>query len=174
MPPESRGTPRAPGCAAAPRTQPKLGRAGTMTRKLPSPPEGTGLLPLPLAGEGRGEGLPALASVLRNCAPIAVAVSGGVDSLTLATLAHRELGERAAMYHAVSPAVPAEATARTKALAAAEGWALHVIEAGEFADPDYRRNPASRCFFCKTNLYAAITTRTDRRIVSGTNLDDLG
>jgi len=114
-----------------------------------------------------------LAFVLRACGRVAVAVSGGVDSLTLATLAHRELREAARMYHAVSPAVPVEATARTKRLAQAEGWSLHVIDAGEFADPDYRRNPANRCFFCKTNLYSAIAASTDRQILSGTNLDDL-
>lgn len=115
-----------------------------------------------------------LAGVLRGCGRVAVAVSGGVDSLTLATLAHRELREAARMYHAVSPAVPEEATARTQRLGRAEGWALDIIDAGEFADPDYRRNPANRCFFCKTNLYGAIAAVTDRQILSGTNLDDLG
>ncbi len=118
--------------------------------------------------------LQALRTTLRGFERVAVAVSGGVDSLTLATFAHRELGGAVAMYHAVSPAVPEEATARTEDLAAAEGWALHVIDAGEFADPDYRRNPTNRCFFCKTNLYAAIAANTAHQTVSGTNLDDLG
>lgn len=118
--------------------------------------------------------LRALASVLRGFERVAVAVSGGVDSLTLATLAHRELGEAAYMYHAVSPAVPLEATERTRELAGGEGWQLRVIDAGEFADPDYRRNPSNRCFFCKTNLYGAIAAQTPNQIVSGTNLDDLG
>lgn len=116
----------------------------------------------------------ALASALTGFDSVAVAVSGGVDSLTLATFAHRVMGGSVCMYHAVSPAVPEEATERTKELAADEGWALHVIDAGEFSDPDYRRNPANRCFFCKTNLYGAIATHTTRQIISGTNLDDLG
>ena len=104
----------------------------------------------------------------------AIAVSGGIDSLTLATAAHRILGHRVSMHHATSPAVPAEATARTRALAALQGWSLDVFDAGEFDDPDYRANPANRCFFCKTNLYGAVARRTDRLILSGTNLDDLG
>ncbi|MCF4128479.1 adenine nucleotide alpha hydrolase [Methylobacterium sp. SyP6R] len=117
---------------------------------------------------------PPLETVLSGLGPIAVAVSGGVDSLTLATIAHRTSPEPPLMVHAVSPAVPGEATARVRAEAAREGWALRVIEAGEFADPAYRENPVNRCFFCKTNLYGAIRQVTDRQMVSGANLDDLG
>lgn len=115
-----------------------------------------------------------LDAVLSGLGPIAVAVSGGVDSLTLATIAHRTMTEAPLMVHAVSPAVPGEATARVRDKAAREGWQLRVIEAGEFADPAYRENPVNRCFFCKTNLYGAIRRVTDRQIVSGANLDDLG
>jgi uncharacterized protein len=115
-----------------------------------------------------------LNAVVAGMDRVAVAVSGGIDSLTLATAAHRVLGARATMHHATSPAVPAEATARTRALAAAWGWTLDVFDAGEFADPDYRANPVNRCFFCKTNLYGAVARRTADQIVSGTNLDDLG
>jgi uncharacterized protein len=115
-----------------------------------------------------------LRSILGGMDRVAVAVSGGVDSLTLATVAHEVLGPRATMHHATSPAVPLEATRRTSALAEARGWALDVFDAGEFADPRYRANPVNRCFFCKMNLYAAIGARTDAQVVSGTNLDDLG
>ncbi len=115
-----------------------------------------------------------LHAALATTGPVAVAVSGGIDSLTLATAAHRRLPGAVTMHHAVSPAVPAEATARTRSLAAAEGWRLDVFDAGEFADPAYRANPVNRCFFCKTNLYGAVAGRTTHQIVSGTNLDDLG
>ncbi len=115
-----------------------------------------------------------LDAVLAGFDAAAVAVSGGIDSLTLATAARRALGARVTMHHATSPAVPAEATARTRALAAAQGWTLDVFDAGEFADPAYRANPVNRCFFCKTNLYGAVARRTDRPILSGANLDDLG
>jgi len=115
-----------------------------------------------------------LETVLSGLGPVAVAVSGGVDSLTLATLAHRLAPGAALMVHAVSPAVPDEATARVRAEGAREGWSLRVIEAGEFADPAYRANPVNRCFFCKTNLYGAVRRVTDRQILSGANCDDLG
>lgn len=115
-----------------------------------------------------------LEAVLSTLPAIACAVSGGVDSLTLATFAHRRFANRVTMFHAVSPAVPDEATRRTKGLAEREGWSLTLIDAGEFAVAQYRANPVNRCYFCKTSLYGAIRPATTAQIVSGTNLDDLG
>jgi uncharacterized protein len=126
-------------------------------------------------GSGEGDSnLAQVEAIFADLGEVAVAVSGGVDSLTLATVAARVCGPSAMMYHAVSPAVPAEATARTRTLAAKQGWPLKVFDAGEFADIEYRNNPVNRCFFCKTNLYSAIAQRTSAQIVSGTNRDDLG
>jgi pyridinium-3,5-biscarboxylic acid mononucleotide sulfurtransferase len=105
---------------------------------------------------------------------LAVAVSGGVDSLTLATFAHKTVGDRVEMFHAVSPAVPGEATARVERLAGAQNWRLHVVDAGEFGDDAYMANPVNRCFFCKTHLYGRIARQTAAQILSGANLDDLG
>jgi uncharacterized protein len=122
---------------------------------------------------GANEREAALAAVLDEIGAAAVAVSGGVDSMTLAVVAGRRLGTLATMIHATSPAVPPEASARVRAYAKREGWALEVIDAGEFADPDYLKNPANRCFFCKTNLYGTIAARSRATICSGTNLDDL-
>jgi uncharacterized protein len=105
---------------------------------------------------------------------IGVALSGGVDSVTLAAVSHAVLGSRATMYHAQSPAVPFEATARVEAMAAALGWRLQVFDAGEFGRAEYLANPVDRCFYCKTSLYASIRARTAAQLLSGTNLDDLG
>lgn len=115
-----------------------------------------------------------LERMLQENKPVAVAVSGGVDSLTLMSFARRVLGDAVLAVHAVSPAVPVEATARVKSQALKEGWRLKLLNAGELDDPRYRANPLNRCFFCKNNLYASIRNVTDSQIVSGTNLDDLG
>ena len=120
------------------------------------------------------DAIEALIRWLQKMKRVGVAVSGGVDSMTLAYIAHRALGGRAQMFHAVSPAVPAEATARVRDLAAKEGWTLKIFDAGEFEDADYRANPVNRCFYCKGHLYNGIARQTDAPIVSGTNLDDLG
>lgn len=116
------------------------------------------------------------ARLLRRLAtygPLTIAVSGGVDSMTLATLAHRA-GAAVRMAHAVSPAVPPAATARVRAYAEREGWALSVVEPGEFADPAYLSNPVNRCYFCKSHLYERIAGLADGLIASGANTDDLG
>ena len=117
--------------------------------------------------------LDALERLLRDLAPVRIAVSGGVDSMTLALLAGRALGRRAAVLHAVSPAVPAEATQRVTEVAAQEGWVLRVIDTGEFRDDAYLANPYDRCFHCKTHLYAAMARIGAGTLLSGTNTDDL-
>lgn len=116
----------------------------------------------------------AVAASLAHVGTVAVAVSGGVDSMTLAHIAHLAPDVRAEMFHAVSAAVPREATERVERHAANEGWTLHLVDAGETRDERYIANPVNRCFFCKTNLYGHISSITDRTIVSGTNTDDLG
>jgi uncharacterized protein len=116
----------------------------------------------------------ALHKVLREFDQAHVAVSGGVDSMTLAHAARTALGPAAVAVHATSPAVPPTATERVRAHAVRYGWRLEIIDAGEFADPDYRANPVNRCFYCKTSLYGSIARRFGGPILSGTNTDDLG
>ena len=118
----------------------------------------------------------ALERVLDDIGRVAVAVSGGVDSMTLAVVAHRARGDASTMVHAVSAAVPADATGRVERYARREGWRLERIDAGELRDARYVANPVNRCYFCKTNLYSTIAplAGAGATIVSGTNTDDLG
>ncbi|UXN58671.1 adenine nucleotide alpha hydrolase (plasmid) [Phyllobacterium zundukense] len=116
-----------------------------------------------------------LEDILVAIGPLTVAVSGGVDSMTLAAAAHLLTGRNGVnMVHAASPAVPPEATQRARDWAGRENWDLQVVDAGEFADANYRSNPVNRCFFCKGNLYGTIARYSSRQIVSGANVDDLG
>jgi pyridinium-3,5-biscarboxylic acid mononucleotide sulfurtransferase len=114
----------------------------------------------------------ALRRWLRENQPVAIAVSGGIDSITLATAARQSTGTE--IFHAISPAVPPEATARVRSLAREQGWKLNIFDAGELDNTDYRANPVNRCFHCKTSLYSSIRQQTEMLIISGTNLDDLG
>jgi uncharacterized protein len=104
---------------------------------------------------------------------LALAVSGGVDSMTLAHVARRFARAQTTMYHATGPAVPMAARGRVEAHAARHGWPLVLLDAGEQRDDRYRANPVDRCYYCKTNLYARIREATPDPIASGTNRDDL-
>ena len=103
----------------------------------------------------------------------AVAVSGGIDSMTLAALAHKFEPGKVKMYHAISPAVPTQATERVEKVATEQRWDLTIFDAGEFRDQNYVSNPVNRCFYCKTNLYETISKKTTAVILSGANHDDL-
>ena len=113
-----------------------------------------------------------LSKHLSEFSSVAIAVSGGVDSMTLACVAHEATA--IVVYHAVSPAVPFEATDRVRRYSEARGWALEIIDAGEFEDQAYVANPANRCYFCKNNLYGSIVSAAGMQVLSGTNTDDLG
>jgi pyridinium-3,5-biscarboxylic acid mononucleotide sulfurtransferase len=114
-----------------------------------------------------------LAATLDRHRTIAIAVSGGIDSMTLAHVAHRSARVGVTIVHAVSPAVPQHATDRVRRHAMQHNWALTVFDASEFQDHRYLDNPINRCYFCKSNLYDRICELTGSPIASGANLDDL-
>lgn len=115
----------------------------------------------------------ALQAALARPASLTIALSGGIDSLTLSAAAAKVRGAKGVtLCHAVSAAVPSAATARVKDFAAAWGLPLKLVDAGEFADPSYRANPVNRCYFCKSNLYGTLA-RMGPLVAAGTNTDDL-
>ncbi len=124
-----------------------------------------------------------LVSLLTDIGPCILACSGGLDSLLLATIAHRTPGSDCLIVHAVSPAVPIADTERVKHVGATEGWAIQTVEAGEFTDEQYLSNPVNRCYFCKSHLFSALVPLAKAlkvgdtghaAILSGANTDDLG
>jgi len=119
-----------------------------------------------------------LDAVLARIEQRVVACSGGIDSLVLATVAHRAAPTSTVVAHTITPAVPGDGTARVADYSMREGWDLRIVRSGEFDDEAYLANPVDRCYHCKRNLYDAIGTLTDSPddavVLSGANLDDLG
>lgn len=118
-------------------------------------------------------------ATLSDIGPAVIACSGGIDSTLLALVAHRLARTSVIVAHATSPAVPLDATARVKAIAATEGWDLRIVQSGEFDDENYLGNPVNRCYFCKSHLYDSLASigaglKAQGTVLSGANLDDLG
>lgn len=117
-------------------------------------------------------------SVLDSIDRAIIACSGGIDSTLLAMVAHAHAPGKVTVAHAISPAVPPEATERVRAMAEQEGWVLSIVRSGEFEDENYLSNPVNRCYFCKSNLYESLTqiaaAHEGGTVLSGANLDDLG
>lgn len=114
-----------------------------------------------------------LKAVLLDMGKITVAVSGGVDSMSLAFVASKVLPGDVKIVHAKSHAVPKEATERVIEYAKKYSWDLAIVDADEMANVDYVNNPVDRCYYCKTSLYSSLKRFDFGQVVSGTNLDDL-
>jgi pyridinium-3,5-biscarboxylic acid mononucleotide sulfurtransferase len=119
-----------------------------------------------------------LLDVLRGLGSAAVAFSGGIDSTVVAQAARLALGERAVAITGDSASVPRAEIDDARRLAERIGIRHLLVTTEEFADPDYIRNDGSRCYFCKSELYARIETLLPELgaavICSGANLDDEG
>ena len=119
-----------------------------------------------------------LIEALRGYGRVAVAYSGGVDSTVVAMAAHLALGDETVAVTAVSDSLAAGELEEAAALAGKIGIRHRIIRTEEFADPNYLRNQADRCYFCKSELYGRLSGLLGELgvdvIASGANLDDAG
>lgn len=120
----------------------------------------------------------ALKSNLLEYSSAIIAFSGGIDSSLVAFVAGQVLGDKALAVTSASASLKRADLALAKELAKEWGIQHKVIVTDELANPNYRENPANRCFYCKSSLYTYLddlsTTEHVEVVLNGTNLDDLG
>jgi uncharacterized protein len=120
----------------------------------------------------------ALYAALEPFPGLIVAYSGGVDSAYLAWAATRVLGARTLCITADSPSYPERH--RALAIRIAREFQLNheIIRTDEMSRPEYRANPANRCYYCKQELYSQLSAIAHARgipvIADGSNADDRG
>lgn len=124
------------------------------------------------------EKLRALLDRLKSCGSLVVALSGGVDSATLAKAASIALGDKAVAVTARSELLSYDELADAKAMARAAGIRHVLVDAHDLDNPDIVRNDKERCYYCKRGRFQKMVVWAKENgfayVAEGSNLDDRG
>ncbi|HXW67831.1 MAG TPA: ATP-dependent sacrificial sulfur transferase LarE [Thermoplasmata archaeon] len=106
-----------------------------------------------------------------------VALSGGVDSSLVASLAWEALGRRSVAVTLAGPAVAPPEVARAGRVARSIGIEHVVLSVDPLSNAEYRANPPNRCYFCRSIETSVLRGEGERREVAqyldGIQGDDL-
>ncbi len=108
---------------------------------------------------------------------VVVAFSAGVDSTLVLRVAMDALGpDNVLAATGVSPSLASRELQSVKELAGLLGANLELVNTSEMDSPQYTANPTTRCYHCKTELYAKLAdlarTRGYAAVLNGVNADD--
>ncbi len=115
-----------------------------------------------------------LRNYLISLSPLAIALSGGVDSSTL-TFFCRENGIEFTAYTFNGPHLTSYETEQVRRWAGHNSVPHTFIHCNPLEDHHISSNPFNRCYYCKYNLYSGLkyTVNPDTTIIDGTNGSDL-
>jgi uncharacterized protein len=105
-----------------------------------------------------------------------IAYSGGVDSSFLAYAARQVLGEKMVAVTIVSPLDPPNMLKAATDFASQHGFKHETISHDPLQNPNFRANPADRCYHCKIDilhkLWDYASEHQYRVVLEGQNADD--
>jgi uncharacterized protein len=116
--------------------------------------------------------------VVNRFTRVGIAVSGGIDSTLLLSIASRALGaDRVLPLFADSVLQTVADRRHIVAIGKEIGCPITIIEVDPLADDDFVRNPVNRCYHCKKKTFTLLLEKMRRHSIStlmdGTNYDDL-
>ncbi|TCJ18465.1 ATP-dependent sacrificial sulfur transferase LarE [Rubrobacter taiwanensis] len=125
------------------------------------------------------ENLKRLEEIVGRYESALVAFSGGVDSSLALAAAVRTLGpERVLAVTSDNETYLPSELEPAREFAESLGVEHLIVETRELDNPDYARNPANRCYFCKSTLYSDLARLAAERgyacVIDGANADDEG
>ena len=122
------------------------------------------------------EKLSRMKSIIGDCGSAVIAFSGGVDSSLVCAVAREVLGGNVVAVTAVSPTYPPGEIEVAKKVAERIGIRHIIINTNELKDENFTKNPAERCYYCKSELLRKVDCVRKKlkfeKIFDGTNLDD--
>lgn len=117
--------------------------------------------------------------LIRSLRRVIVAFSAGVDSTFLLKVSADTVGPN----NVLAATAISDSLARSEydeAVKVTKNWGVEhrLIDTDEFKDPNYVANPANRCYYCRSALYARLkpilAAEGYEAILNGINADDLG
>lgn len=110
--------------------------------------------------------------------PTLIALSGGVDSAVVASLAREALATDAVAVTLSGPAVATSEVDAAVQVASGIGIRHVLLSSDPLSDPRYAENPTNRCYFCRRHEGGLLrewgATHAIQTYLDGTQLDDLG
>lgn len=108
---------------------------------------------------------------------VIVALSGGVDSAVVALAAKKALGTRAIAVTADYKTLSSEELDSAHKVSGEIGIAHRVIRYDELENPEFVKNDAMRCYYCRSELGRHLAAEAKKEgielVADGSNIDDL-